>query len=41
MIDLSPFPRIKLAQLPTPLQPLKRLSALLDGPTIWIKRDHF
>ena len=39
MIDLSPFPRIKLAQLPTPLQPLKRLSALLDGPTIWIKRD--
>ena len=28
-----------LARLPTPLEPLDRLSALLDGPRIWIKRD--
>jgi len=39
MIDLSPYPRIHLAHLPTPLQPLHRLSAHLGGPTIWMKRD--
>lgn len=39
MIDLSPYPRIRLAHLPTPLQPLHRLSAHLGGPTIWMKRD--
>ncbi len=32
-------PRISLASLPTPLQPLKRLSDQLDGPRIWVKRD--
>ena len=32
-------PRLKLAQLPTPLQPLDRLSQQLGGPRIWIKRD--
>ncbi|MCY4531720.1 MAG: D-cysteine desulfhydrase family protein [Gammaproteobacteria bacterium] len=31
--------RIKLARLPTPLQPLDRLSNELGGPRIWIKRD--
>ena len=31
--------RVKLAQLPTPLQPLERLSAELGGPLLWIKRD--
>lgn len=31
--------RIALAQLPTPLQPLKRISEYLDGPNIWVKRD--
>jgi len=33
------IPRIKLARLPTPLEPLDRLSALIGGPRIWIKRD--
>ena len=37
MID--PFPRLSLAHLPTPLEPMPRLSAALDGPEIWIKRD--
>ena len=32
-------PRLKLAQLPTPLQPLDRLSSQLGGPRIWVKRD--
>ncbi len=32
-------PRIELAHLPTPLEPLPRLSAELGGPEIWIKRD--
>ncbi len=36
---LSRFPRIFLAHLPTPLERLDRLSALLGGPDIWIKRD--
>ncbi|HEX4880821.1 MAG TPA: D-cysteine desulfhydrase family protein [Porticoccaceae bacterium] len=32
-------PRLPLARLPTPLEPLDRLSALLGGPRIWVKRD--
>src|SRR5690606_22123335 len=32
-------PRLNLAQRPTPLQPLERLSARLGGPTIWVQRD--
>lgn len=31
--------RLALAQLPTPLQPLERLSAQFSGPRIWVKRD--
>ncbi|MEZ0174138.1 MAG: D-cysteine desulfhydrase family protein [Candidatus Reddybacter sp.] len=31
--------RLALAQLPTPLQPLNRLSAQFSGPRIWVKRD--
>lgn len=31
--------RLPLAQLPTPLQPLDRLSEMLGGPRIWLKRD--
>lgn len=35
-----PLPaRVRLAQLPTPLETLTRLSAFLGGPEIWIKRD--
>ena len=36
---LSRFPRVPLAHLPTPLEPLPRLSEYLGGPHIWIKRD--
>ncbi|MDA0790674.1 MAG: D-cysteine desulfhydrase family protein [Proteobacteria bacterium] len=32
-------PRISLARLPTPLQPLDRISERIGGPRIWIKRD--
>ena len=38
-MHLARFPRIHLAHLPTPLERLDRLSELLDGPEIWIKRD--
>jgi len=31
--------RFPLAHLPTPLEPLDRLSAALGGPSLWIKRD--
>lgn len=33
------FPRMKLGHLPTPLEPMDRLSEELGGPRIWIKRD--
>jgi D-cysteine desulfhydrase family pyridoxal phosphate-dependent enzyme len=36
---LSELPRIRLAQLPTPLEEAKRLSAALGGPRIFFKRD--
>ncbi len=38
-MDLSAFPRVSLAVLPTPLQRLDRLTAALGGPEIWVKRD--
>ncbi len=38
-MDLTEFPRVHLAQLPTPLEPLKSLSRELDGPDIYVKRD--
>ena len=37
-MHLSRFPRVKLAHLPTPLEPMTRLSKEL-GVEIWIKRD--
>ena len=36
---MAPIPHIPLAQLPTPLEPLPRLSAALGGPRVWVKRD--
>jgi L-cysteate sulfo-lyase len=36
---LSRFPRIGLAHLPTPLEPMKRLTAHLGGPRLWVKRE--
>jgi L-cysteate sulfo-lyase len=38
-MKLARFPRIRLGYGPTPLEPLKNLSALLGGPDLWIKRD--
>lgn len=32
-------PRLSLAQTPTPLTPLDRLSEQVGGPRIWVKRD--
>ncbi len=32
-------PRVDLARLPTPIQPLDRLRAEIGGPRIWLKRD--
>jgi L-cysteate sulfo-lyase len=37
--QLSQFQRLGLAQLDTPLEPLKRLSAHLGGPRLWVKRE--
>ena len=37
MLDAQP--RIRLAALPTPLEPLPRLTAALGGPTLFVKRD--
>jgi L-cysteate sulfo-lyase len=36
---LSAFPRIGLASLPTPLEPMRRLTAYLGGPRLWVKRE--
>src|SRR6267142_6795695 len=36
---LSRFPRIGLPHLPTPLEPMKRLTAYLGGPCLWVKRE--
>jgi L-cysteate sulfo-lyase len=38
-MHLSRFPRVRLAHLPTPLEPMERLSKHLGGPRLWIKRD--
>ncbi|MEB8386774.1 D-cysteine desulfhydrase [Rhodobacteraceae bacterium KMM 6894] len=38
-MNLAKFPRVSLAHLPTPLEPMPRLSAALGGPELWIKRD--
>ncbi len=42
-MDLERLPRVCLAHLPTPLEPLERLSTALagpgGGPEVWIKRD--
>ncbi|WP_045012160.1 D-cysteine desulfhydrase family protein [Bradyrhizobium sp. LTSP849] len=40
LIDrLAAFPRLGLADLPTPLEPMKRLTDHLGGPRLWVKRD--
>lgn len=36
---LAQFPRVPLAHLPTPLEPLPRLTDALGGPKLYIKRE--
>jgi len=36
---IKSLPRIRLANIPTPLHEMPRLSKTLGGPKIWIKRD--
>ena len=36
---LARFPRLGLAHLPTPLEPMKRLTAHIGGPRLWVKRE--
>ena len=38
-MKIESFERFALAHLPTPIEPLNRLSAYLGGSEIWIKRD--
>lgn len=38
-MDLSRFPRVPLAGLPTPIEPLPRLTAYVGGPRLFVKRD--
>lgn len=38
-MKLTEFPRIRLAHLPTAIEHMPRLSTVLGGPEIWIKRD--
>ncbi len=38
-MNLSDFPRVHLAHLPTPLEHMSRLSEHLGGPEIFVKRD--
>src|SRR5213594_992022 len=36
---LAAFPRLGLADLPTPIEPMQRLTAHLGGPRLWVKRE--
>lgn len=36
---IKTFPRVQLGHLPTPLEPMDRLSEELNGPRFWVKRD--
>ena len=38
-MHLSRYPRLHFAHLPTPLEPMERISRVLGGPNLWIKRD--
>jgi L-cysteate sulfo-lyase len=38
-MHLSRFPRVRLCHSPTPLEPMERLTRLLGGPTLYVKRD--
>lgn len=36
---LAGFKRVSLGHFPTPLEPMDRLSEMLGGPRLWVKRD--
>lgn len=36
---LAAYPRVRLGHLPTPLEPMDRLSEHIGGPRFWVKRD--
>lgn len=38
-IDFGRFPSVELCHRPTPIEPMPRLTELLGGPTLYIKRD--
>ncbi|OJJ10673.1 D-cysteine desulfhydrase [Alphaproteobacteria bacterium AO1-B] len=38
-MDFEPFPRISLCHQPTPIEEMPRLTAHLNGPKLFIKRD--
>ena len=38
-MQLGKYPRAKLAQLPTPLEFMPRLTRALGGPRLYVKRD--
>ena len=38
-IALAKFPKVRLGHFPTPLEPMDRLSEILGGPRLWVKRD--
>src|SRR5277367_7137587 len=38
-MHFSRFPRLRLAHLPTPLEPMERLTKHFGGARLWIKRD--
>lgn len=38
-MHLARFPRVRLAHLPTPLEPMPRLTKHFGGPTLYVKRD--
>lgn len=38
-MNLARHPRVRLAHLPTPLEPMERLTRALGGPRLWVKRD--
>jgi len=38
-MNLSPFPRVALGHLPTPLEYMPTLTRLLGGPRLYVKRD--
>lgn len=40
-MQIGKLPRIRLANLPTPLEEMPRLSKVLGGPRLWIKRDDY